>query len=183
MSCFCSPLGTRSLGARQHLSALSSLFHVTDVQRDFDGFSTAQNRTQLFLEEGTRLVALPRWAAGASRTRRPRERGSGRPAHAPEPACLTGARPGRPSRACASWDAEKNLKLAYTLRLSVVQRIVPFFFFFFFRVIAVFVISEGCKCTALTPSRSARRGHPGQAGSPTLQQGTDGGANATRYGK
>lgn len=64
MSCFCSPLSTRSLHTRQHLSALSSLFHVIDVKKDFDGFSTVENRTQLLLEErgctlaGKRFVML-----------------------------------------------------------------------------------------------------------------------------
>lgn len=38
MSCFCSPLSTRSLGTRQHLSALCSLFHVTMSKKTWMAF-------------------------------------------------------------------------------------------------------------------------------------------------
>ena len=164
MSCFCSPLGSRSLGTRQHLSAPSSLFHARDVGKDSDG--------------------SPQWRAGHNC--------SWRDGAVPQPGGRssrfsgTGSRSSRsrlgplrnepvsrwphqdiPSTRMFPGEAEKILKLVCTLNISVTESTV-----FFFRVTAIFLIHENGPCALLPEHRSPHPVHLRQPARTSLCHGT-----------
>lgn len=130
MSCFCSPLSTRSLGTRQHLSALCSLFHVTDVKKDLDGFPWWRRgrgcswRSGFVSRQGSDLSHFSRSGSRLFG----RMAGPGRKVHqrfflacSEISSSHTLHYGGSPSACVLPGDETKNLKLAYTFKISVIK--------------------------------------------------------------
>lgn len=131
MSCFCSPLSTRSLGTRQHLSALFSLFHVTDVKKDFDGFPWWRRgrdcswRNGFVPQQGSDLSRFPRTGSRLFR----HMSGPGRKVHQPfSLACPEiSSSPtlhcsGNPAACMLPGDETKKPEISiYTFKISVIK--------------------------------------------------------------